>query len=206
MAIDGKLPIGIAGNRDKAEAVSEESNKSHSIAERVHGTCLPLPRLDIDNSKFNGRATMETALAIDERTSEVRCTACIEGEVVVPDYDVSPPVQRRCPWNGAHQSASVMIVESVLTLSCTLMQNKEQDSGYHHQYHTDLRVDLRDRAQQMLRASHHNTGWKSGCGTRKCPGNVVKLYVQATAVRTSPTACSGISKVYLNEVFGGIGH
>ena len=94
MAIDGELPIGIAGNRDKAEAVSEESNKSHSIAERVHGTCLPLPRLDIDNSKFNGRATTETTLAIDERTIEVRCTTCFKGEVVVPDYDVSPPIWR----------------------------------------------------------------------------------------------------------------
>ena len=90
MVIDGKLPIGIAGNGDKAEAVSGESNKSHSIAERVHGTCLPQPRLDIDNSKFNGRAINVTALAIDERTTEARGTACSEGEVVVPDYDVSP--------------------------------------------------------------------------------------------------------------------
>jgi hypothetical protein len=95
VAIDGKLPVGIAGNRDKAEAVSEESNKSHSIAERVHGTCLPLPRLDIENTQFNGRATSVTALAIDERTIEVRWALCVKGEVVVPDYDVSPPVQLR---------------------------------------------------------------------------------------------------------------
>ena len=95
MIIDGKFPIGIAGNRDEAEAVSGESNKSHSFVERGHGTCLPLPRLDIDNSNFNGRATSITALAINECASEVRGTRCSEGEDVVPDYDVSPPVQQR---------------------------------------------------------------------------------------------------------------
>ena len=95
MIIDGKFPIGFAGNRDEAEAVSGESNKSHSFVERGHGTCLPLPRLDIDNSNFNGRATNVTALAINERAIEARDTRCFEGEVVVPDYDVSPPVQQR---------------------------------------------------------------------------------------------------------------
>ena len=96
MIIDGKYPVGIAGNRDEAEAVSGESNKSHSFVERGHGTCLPRPRLDIDNTEFNGRATIPTSLAIDERAIEVRGSRwCLEGEVVVPNYDVSPPVQQR---------------------------------------------------------------------------------------------------------------
>ena len=58
------------------------------------GARLPGHWLDTDHSKFRSSSTRVTTHAIDEGTSELWITVWfrIVGEVVVPDYDISPPL------------------------------------------------------------------------------------------------------------------
>lgn len=50
---------------------------------------LPLPLLDIDNSKGSSWSIGPTTRAVDECTIEGRFTRGIVGEVVIPDRNVS---------------------------------------------------------------------------------------------------------------------
>ena len=88
VAVDGKYPIWIAGNGNKAEAVPVVCVINlQNCWQRAWSS--PLPFFDIYDSKRRSRSTRIAPRAVNERTVEYRDNGCLVGDIVVPGCDVS---------------------------------------------------------------------------------------------------------------------